>query len=155
MTYTLTSTAGSARRKLNGFSLLELMLVLAVVTVLIWLAVPRYGSQQAHGRSTAMQLELFACVQTLHALSLSAASGEDNPWLTLADSSGDGLGDAAVGPLAQARCDISPSTRDSYEIHVLGSDEEFELQAHPQATPHAGVYVLDHLGRRQWRDETS
>ena len=57
--------------------------------------------------------------------------------------------------LAQARCDISPSTRDSYEIHVLGSDEGFELQAHPQATPHAGVYVLDHLGRRQWRDETS
>ena len=59
MTYTLTSTADPPETE--RFSLLELMLVLAVVTVLIWLAVPRYGSQQAHGRSTAMQLELFAC----------------------------------------------------------------------------------------------
>ena len=155
MMYTLASNAEAACRKLNGFSLIELMIVLAVVTVLIWLAVPRYGSQQAHGRSTAMQLELFACVQKLHGLSLSAGSGEDNPWLTLADSSGDGLGDAAAGPLAQAPCDISPSTRESYDIRVLGSDEGFELQAHPQAIPDSGVYVLDHLGRRHWLDDAS
>ena len=91
-------------------------------------------------------------MQTLHALSLSAASGEDNRGsrsIVVAT----GLAMPLWGRRASA--DISPSTRDSYEIHLLGSDEGFELQAHPQATPHAGVYVLDHLGRRQWRDETS
>ena len=38
----------------RGFSLLELMLVLALLAVLMWIAVPRYGAQQDQGRSAAM-----------------------------------------------------------------------------------------------------
>ena len=52
----------------TGFSLLELMLVLALLSVLVWVAVPLYGAQQVQGRNAAMQLELMACAQALHAL---------------------------------------------------------------------------------------
>jgi hypothetical protein len=33
------------------------MLVLALITLLMWVAVPRYGAQQAQGRSAAMRLK--------------------------------------------------------------------------------------------------
>ena len=47
----------------RGFSLLELILVLALLAVLMWIAVPRYGAQQTQGGRAAMQLELMACAQ--------------------------------------------------------------------------------------------
>jgi prepilin-type N-terminal cleavage/methylation domain-containing protein len=152
MTDTQTSSAAPARRVHDGFTLIELMLVLALITLLMWIAVPRYGLQQAHGRSAAMRLELSACVQTLHGLALAAGSDEDSPWVTLADSSGDGVGDAAEGPLAQAPCDISAGTRGSYDIRVIGNEAEFELQAHPQFPSDVGVYAVDHFGRQHWLD---
>ena len=59
----------------TGFSLLELMLVLALRSVLVWVAVPRYVAQQVQGRSAAMQLELMASAQALHALRFPQARG--------------------------------------------------------------------------------
>ena len=152
MADTQTSSAEPAHRIHGGFSLIELMLVLALITLLMWIAVPRYGSQQAHGRHAAMRLELSACVQTLHALALASGSDADSPWDSLADSSGDGVGDTSEGTLARASCDISASTRESYDIQVIGSDAGFELQAHPQSLSDVGVYAVDHLGRQHWLD---
>ena len=154
MTDTQTSSAGPARRVHDGFTLIELMLVLALITLLMWIAVPRYGLQQAHGRSTAMRLELSACVQTLHGRALTSGLDED-PWSSLADSSGNGIGDAAEGPLAQASCDISASTRGNYDIPVIGSDAAFELQAHPLSPTEVAVFAVDHLGRQRWLDDPS
>jgi len=81
----------------RGFSLVELALVLFLVSLLTGLALPRYSAQQQQGRSTAMQLELMACVQTLHGLQLQADPSETSPWLMLADGDGDGLGDQFAG----------------------------------------------------------
>ena len=46
MTDTQTSSAGPARRVHDGFTLIELMLVLVLahITLLMWIAVPRSGS---------------------------------------------------------------------------------------------------------------
>lgn len=137
----------------RGFSLLELMLVLALLAVLMWIAVPRYSAQQDQGRSVAMQLELMACAQALHALALAADPGKDSPWLLLADADGDGDGDAASGELANNICAIGPSTRNEFAITVAGSSEGFELQARPTASLRAEILTLDHLGRQQWSDD--
>ena len=137
----------------RGFSLLELMLVLALLAVLMWIAVPRYGAQQDQGRSAAMQLELMACAQALHALALAADPEEDSPWLLLADSDGDGDGDAASGELTNNICAISPSTRNDFAITVTGSSGGFELHARPTASVRAATLTLDHLGRQRWSDD--
>ena len=65
----------------TGFSLLELMLVLALRSVLVWIAVPRYVAQQVQGRNAAMQLELMACAQALHALRFPPTRGTINQGL--------------------------------------------------------------------------
>jgi prepilin-type N-terminal cleavage/methylation domain-containing protein len=44
MTDTQTSSARPARRVHDGFTLIELMLVLSLITLLMWMAVPRSGS---------------------------------------------------------------------------------------------------------------
>ena len=137
----------------RGFSLLELILVLALLAVLMWIAVPRYGAQQTQGRRAAMQLELMACAQALHALALAANPREDSPWLLLADSDGDGDGDAVSGELANNICAISPSTRNDFAITVTGSRAGFQLQARPTASVHAATLTLDHLGRQHWSDD--
>ena len=134
----------------RGFSLLELMLVLALLAVLMWIAVPRYAAQQDQGRSAAMQLELMACIQALHAAALAAEPGADSPWLLLADSDGDGDGDAASGELANNICAIGAGTRNDFEISVVGSSGGFELQARPKTSARAEILTMDHLGRQQW-----
>ena len=65
------------------------------------------------------------------------------------------IGDAAEGPLAQASCDISASTRGNYDIRVIGSDAAFELQAHPLSPTEVAVFAVDHLGRKRWLDGPS
>ena len=40
-----TNITGPAPRTSDGYSLIELTLVLALITLLMWVAVPRYGAQ--------------------------------------------------------------------------------------------------------------
>ena len=137
----------------RGFSLLELMLVLALLSVLVWVAVPRYAAQQVQGRSAAMQLELMACAQALHALAFSSSPRDDHPWLLLADADGDGDGDSASGAIANTICDISSSTRNDFTITVVGDQGRFELRAEPATGAHSDTLTLDHLGRQSWFDD--
>ena len=149
------AAASGVKATPNGFSLIEVAVVLALVSLLIGLALPRYSAQQHQGYATAMQLELLACVQTLHSLELTANPSDENPWLTLADGDGDGVGDQANGSLAAAICPISPSTKRLYDIQVDGSELGFQLRALPQADDAGGVWVVDHLGRQNWLIEPS
>lgn len=135
--------------RLRGFSLIELALVLFLVSLLTALALPRYSAQQQQGRSTGMQLELMACVQTLHGLQLQADPSEASPWLALADGDDDGLGDQAQGSLAASICSLSPGTTLDYQVEVSGSAASFVLEAEAAAT--GEVWVIDHLGRQGWR----
>ncbi len=133
----------------RGFSLIELALVLFLVSLLTALALPRYSAQQQQGRSTGMQLELMACVQTLHGLQLQADPSEASPWLTLADGDGDGLGDQPQGSLATSLCSLSPGITLDYQVQVSGSAGSFVLEAESAATGQA--WIIDHLGRQGWR----
>jgi prepilin-type N-terminal cleavage/methylation domain-containing protein len=145
----------------EGFSLIEVAVVLALVSLLIWLAMPRYSAQQSQGYATAMQLELLACAQTLHGLELTASPSVENPWLTLADGDGDGAGDQASGSLANNVCPLSPSTKRVYHVQVQGSEMGFVLGARPllsnsEANSDAdsdAVWTVDHLGRQSWHSE--
>lgn len=145
----------------NGFSLIEVAVVLALVSLLIWLAVPRYSAQQDQGYTTAMQLELLACVQTLHGFELTASPSAENPWLTLADGDGDGVGDQASGSLADSLCPLSPSTQRAYDVQVQGSEVGFVLRARRLSadletnseTGSGSVWAVDHLGRQSWHGD--
>ncbi len=145
----------------NGFSLIEVAVVLALVSLLIWLAVPRYSAQQDQGYTTAMQLELLACVQTLHGFELTASPSAENPWLTLADGDGDGVGDQASGSLADSLCPLSPSTQRAYNVQVQGSEMGFVLRARRlsadletnSAAGSGSVWAVDHLGRQSWHGD--
>ncbi len=140
----------SGKNSVAGFSLIEIAVVLALVSLLTWLAVPRYSAQQEQGYETAMRLELLACVQTLQGLELNASPLAENPWLTLADGDGDGTGDQASGRLAAALCPLSPNTTRRYDVQVEGSELGFVLGARPLAADSQRAWRIDHLGRQTW-----
>ena len=132
----------------TGFSLLELMLVLALLSVLVWVAVPRYGAQQVQGHSAAMQLELMACALALHALAFSTSLRDDHLWLLPA-----GADDSASGAIANTICDISPSTRNDFAVTVVDDQRRFERRAEPVTGAYSDTLTLDHLGRQSWFDD--
>lgn len=138
---------------ISGFSLLELVVVLALISLLMWLAVPRYEAQQHQASVTAMQLELLGCVQTLHSVALAANPDEDSPWLTLADGDGDGVGDQANGVLAEALCPISSDTKRAFDIQVRGSAEGFQLTARDPTPGAEEQWTVDQLGRQSWASD--
>ena len=153
--------SGDIKDSVEGFSLVEVAVVLALVSLLIWLAVPRYSAQQSQGYSAAMQTELLACAQTLHGLELTASPSAENPWLTLADGDGDGAGDQVSGRLANDACALSPSTKRGYDVQVQGGEMGFVLSARPLLPDSQGysgsdsesVWSVDHLGRQGWHGD--
>ena len=153
--------SGGIKDSVEGFSLIEVAVVLALVSLLIWLAVPRYSAQQSQGYSTAMQMELLACAQTFHGLELTASPSTESPWLTLADGDGDGAGDQASGRLANDACALSPSTKRGYDVQVQGGEMGFVLSARPLLPDSQGysesdsesVWSVDHLGRQGWHGD--
>ncbi len=138
---------------MRGFSLLELVVVLALISLLTWLAVPRYGAQQHQASVTAMKLELLGCVQTLHSAALAVNPDEDSPWLTLADGDGDGVGEQASGVLAEALCPFNPATKRAFDIQVRGSAEGFQLTARDLTPGEEAQWTVDQLGRQSWASD--
>lgn len=132
-----------------GFSLLELKLVLALLSVQVWVALPRYGAQQVQGRNAAMQLELMACAQALHALRFSPAAGR-LPFAL--DGRRRRRRRFRLRAIANTSCDISFSTRNDLTITVKGDQGRFELRAEPATGAHSDTLTLDHLGRKTWFD---
>lgn len=147
--------ASTRQSSIQGFSLIELVMVLALLALLTWLAIPHYQSYQTESRRMAMQMELLGCVQSIHALGLTADQSMGHPWLSLADGNGDGLPDSNQGTLASGVCVIGSTTIGDYDIQVWGSGMGFRLQAIPLSPSIGRSLSIDHLGRQQWSGDVS
>ncbi len=123
--WSLLKESGS-ERDASGFTLLEIMVTLAIIAVLALIAVPTYVAFSDRAERTAAEADLLSCAAGLERLLLEGASVDE-----AADNDGDGLGDAATGTPAARVC--SPrSSRYALEIREFSQDT-YRLEAVPEA----------------------
>ena len=141
-----TRTTACGRRQL-AFSLIEILVVLAVVAVLLAVAVPVYNGYSVRAYRTQVQADLLRCAQGMerHAAS---TMGYGNA----VDLDGDGRGDQSTGPVSQNLCAVAST---HYRILVQSADaSHFVLRAEAVSatSPVAadGALEVDATGERRW-----
>ena len=131
--------------RIRGFSLLELMVALAVLAVVLALAVPGYRSYSLRAHRVAAQADLLECAQGMerHANATMGYAGA-------LDTDGDGIGDASAGTVSANLCRVDASR---YRISVRSADAAgfvLRAEAASETIQVDGVLELDATGDRRW-----
>ena len=134
-------------RSAAAFSLLEIMIALAVVAVVLAVAVPAYQGYTVRAYRTQAQADLLQCAQGMerHAASTMGYGGA-------VDVDGDGRGDQSTGEVSENLCRTT-STR--YRLSVRRADaNHFVLRAQAVSATSLvaadGALELDATGERRW-----
>ena len=141
-----TRTTARDRRQ-RAFSLIEILVALAVVAVLLAVAVPVYNGYSVRAYRTQVQADLLRCAQGMerHAAS---TMGYGNA----VDVDNDGVGDQSTGPVSRNLCRVDST---HYRVSVRTADAAhfvLRAQAAGATSPVAGdgALELDAAGERRW-----
>ena len=132
---------------MRGFSLIELLLALAILAVATAVAVPIYNAYGVRAERTGIQADLLRCAQGMERHANGAMSYEG-----AVDTDGDGAGDASTGLVSRNVCEVDPS---AYTITVHAADAaRFVLRARAvnadSLVARDGMLELDSTGARRW-----
>jgi type IV pilus assembly protein PilE len=142
----LVSLEQDFRMRNSGFSLIELLVALAILAIVSAIAVPIYSqfSDRTY-RSQAMS-DLLNCAQGLERFASINFTYEN-----AADTDADGVGDADAGVIALQICDPVSVRENRYVVTVNGDDTGFNLTATPQGNlADDGIVTYSSAGVRGW-----
>lgn len=131
--------------RVGGFTLTELLIVVALMAILAAIAVPWYTSYGVRSYRTEAMADLLLCAQGMQRHNSIAFS-----YLDGVDTNADGIGDADTGPVSANLC-TPISAR--YNLRVQAATVAgFTLRATPQAGPNDpdGMLEVDATGARRW-----
>lgn len=139
--------------KVTGFSLIELMVTVAIVTILAAIAYPSYRSQVQTTRRVEAQTKLMELTQYLERIY--SEYGCYNPGPDDATKSCDDPSEAAAPTL--------PTTgEDDYYAISFSTDEPTQTTFRLEATPvdgksqqGTGVFRVDQAGRKEWDENNN
>lgn len=132
---------------MHGFSLLELMVALAILAVVAALALPAYNAYTERAHRVGAQADLLRCAQGME-----RHANNTLGYAFALDTDGDGVGDASTGPVSANLC--TPDT-ELYRVRVQAADAtRFVLRAEAASAggPMAddGMLELDSTGAMRW-----
>ncbi len=129
-----------------GFTLLELLVALAITAVLWLIVVPTYQTFINQSHRVTAQTDLTACAQALW-----GSAGSTMSYLNFADTNGDGLGNADEGPIASEICRPVSHAQGNYLLSIRGSGSEFSLTARAMGDDtSSGILGLSSTGAKLW-----
>lgn len=131
----------------SGFSLIELMVALAIMAIIAAVAIPLYTQYSDRTYRSQVMSDLLACGQSLERMASINFSYEN-----AADNAGDdGIGDGDAGPIATQICDPLSVRENRYTINVVGDTTTFTLTATPEGTMAGdGIVTYNSAGVRGW-----
>jgi type IV pilus assembly protein PilA len=117
----------SRKTRRRGFSLIELLIVIAIILVIVTIAVPQYNKQMMSAHETAAQ----QAIQTLHAVETQYYSQFGRYAVSLAE-----LGPPASGAPSPAAADLigndlAGGIKQGYKFTVTGGQGGYVINANP------------------------
>lgn len=132
----------------RGFTLIELMVTLAILAVVAAIAVPAYTAYSERTYRTEAQADLLSAAQAMERFAAINFSYENS-----ADTDGDGAGDADAGPLAADIYQARSEDQLRYALTIAAAAGTFVITATP-ADPGVmeedGIMTIDEAGNRRW-----
>jgi len=115
------------RTRRRGFSLIELLIVIAIILIIITIAVPKYNNTQKFMRETAA----IKAIQTIHQMQVQFQSQFGRFATSLTE-----LGPPSSGQPSQAAADLigrdlSEGTKQGYKFVVTGNQSTYVVNATP------------------------
>ena len=117
------------RRRSRGFSLIELLIVIAIILIIITIAVPKYNNTQRFMRETAA----IAAIQTIHKMEVQYQSQYGKYATSLAE-----LGPPASGADSAAAAnlignDLAQGEKQGYKFTLTATPGGYIINASPLA----------------------
>jgi len=117
----------SKSRRRRGFSLIELLIVIAIILIIITIAVPKYQKTQIFVRETAA----IAAIQTIHKMEVQYQSQYGRYAISLTE-----LGPPASGAPSPAAADLigndlSNGVNKGYKFTLTGTQGGYVINANP------------------------
>ena len=139
----------AGRQMSFGFTLIELMVALAIMAIVAAVAMPIYTQYSNRTYRSEAQADLLNCAQALERL-----ASVNFSYRGAGDTDNDGVGDADNGVVATQVCDARSVRAGRYAITVAGDDTTFTLTATPQGgTDQDRLLTFDSAGVRGWDED--
>jgi type IV pilus assembly protein PilE len=139
----------TARRGHRGFTLIDLIIALAIIAILIRIAFPSYQAYLVRSSRQSVQGELVALANLQEKIFLNSNAYASSPITAYTGQSAGGLGlPASSNPTTAGK-----SKDDRYTIAVTATATTFTLTASPKAgTPQVGDgnLTINEQGVRAW-----
>jgi type IV pilus assembly protein PilE len=140
----MTTSGQGARLRSRGFTLIDLLVALAIIAILLRIAFPSYQAYVKRSSRQSAQSELVALANLEEKIFLNSSAYAKSTSAVTAGYTGQSSGGLGV---------TSGKTRDGrYAISLAATDTTFTLTADPAGTPQAGdgTLTINEAGVRTW-----
>lgn len=110
-----------------GFSLIELLIVIAIILIIITIAVPKYNQTQMYMRETAA----VKAIQTIHQMEVQYQSQYGRYATSLAELGPPQSGNPGSAAADLIQRDLSEGEKQGYKFAVTGTQGGYVVQAQP------------------------
>ena len=145
--------AVSRKTRRRGFSLIELLIVIAIILVIVTIAVPQYNKQMMSAHETAA----IQAIQTIHAVETQYYSQFGRYAVSLAELSPPASGTAGPAAADLISKDLSEGKKSGYVFTVSATPTGYAISAVPEAFNSSGrrTFYSDQtlVVRNNWSQE--
>lgn len=115
------------RLRRQGFSLIELLIVIAIILIIITIAVPKYNQTQMYMRETAA----VKAIQTIHQMEVMYQSQYGRYATSLAELGPPQSGNPGPSSADLIMADLASGEKQGYKFTVTGTQGGYIVQAQP------------------------
>src|SRR5579885_2699750 len=115
------------KRRRRGFSLIELLIVIAIILIIITIAVPKYNRTQMYMRETAA----VKAIQTIHQMEVQYQSQYGRYATSLAELGPPQSGNPGPAAADLIQRDLSEGEKQGYKFTVTATQGGYIVQAQP------------------------